>query len=246
MNPATFPEPRTWELVVRRVRDLTARMRAIELESDALQSFTYLPGQDIALSFRASDGTKIRRRYTIRSFDPNQGLLEINVVMHGDGPGMRWAASAEPGMEIEGVAPRGKVTIAEADWHLFAGDATAVPAAFAMIEALPREALAQALFLVDDPEECVPFKAGGQQPSLHWRFSTDMGAVEGTLIAAIDQAQLQGGRGHAYLAGEVGLVSSLKAALLERGWPIDRISAKAYWNRGRANAGHGEPEQKVA
>jgi len=41
-------------------------------------------------------------------------------------------------------------------------------------------------------------------------------------------------------------VSALKAALLDRGWNPDRISAKAYWNRGRANAGHGEPELRAS
>jgi NADPH-dependent ferric siderophore reductase len=43
----------------------------------------------------------------------------------------------------------------------------------------------------------------------------------------------------------VALVSALKAALLARGWTTDQVSAKAYWNRGRANAGHGEPELKA-
>jgi NADPH-dependent ferric siderophore reductase len=52
--------------------------------------------------------------------------------------------------------------------------------------------------------------------------------------------------GHAYLAGEVTLVSALKAALLGGGWTADQVSAKAYWNRGRANAGHGEPEVKAS
>ena len=49
----------------------------------------------------------------------------------------------------------------------------------------------------------------------------------------------------AHLAGEVALVTALKATLVSRGWATDDISAKAYWNRGRANAGHGEPELKA-
>jgi NADPH-dependent ferric siderophore reductase len=54
------------------------------------------------------------------------------------------------------------------------------------------------------------------------------------------------GRSHAYLAGEVALVLALKNSLLSLGWTADQISAKAYWNRGRANAGNGEPEQRAA
>jgi len=59
------------------------------------------------------------------------------------------------------------------------------------------------------------------------------------------EGELPPGRGHAYLAGEVALVTALKATLLARGWSPDDISAKAYWNRGRANAGHGEPVIKA-
>jgi NADPH-dependent ferric siderophore reductase len=43
----------------------------------------------------------------------------------------------------------------------------------------------------------------------------------------------------------VALVSALKATLLAGGWSADQISAKAYWNRGRANADRGEPEVKA-
>jgi NADPH-dependent ferric siderophore reductase len=62
----------------------------------------------------------------------------------------------------------------------------------------------------------------------------------------MSEAERAASRGHAYLAGEVGLVLALKNSLLSRGWTPDQISAKAYWNRGRANAGNGEPEQRAA
>ena len=235
-----FPEPRSLQLSVRTVVDRTPRTREISLMSADLVGFSWLPGQDISLGFSTAGGI-VRRRYSIRRVDHGAGSLDINVVMHGDGPGMRWAKQARPGMTIEGIAPRGKITVApEADWHLFAGDATAVPAALAMMEALPETVPVLGFFLVDDrtEQQAVP----GSRPirAVEWRFRDE------DFRDALRRADLPNGSGHAYVAGEVALVSGLKADLQARGWDAGTISAKAYWNRGRANAGHGEPEQKAS
>src|SRR2546427_12353515 len=115
-------------------------MRRIELSSPALARFEYLPGQDIALAFSKDDGTSVRRRYTIRRFDRKRASLTIDVLMHGDGPGMRWAPSVRPGVSIDAIGPAGKITLVDnAEWHLFAGDATAGPATFAQMHALHGE-----------------------------------------------------------------------------------------------------------
>jgi hypothetical protein len=37
------------------------------------------------------------------------------------------------------------------------------------------------------------------------------------------------------------VVLRLREILASRGFPPDQMSPKAYWGRGRANAGHGEP-----
>jgi NADPH-dependent ferric siderophore reductase len=243
----TFPEARPWQLVVAQVANATPQMRAIDLTAPTLDQFEFLPGQDVALAFSAADGTTVRRRYTIRRFDRDRRSLEIDVVMHGGGPGMRWAEAAEPGMEIDAIAPRGKITIASgADWHLFAGDATAVPAAFAMMEALPVAVPAAGFFLVDDAKERQQLDFDGDRRTLQWRYQSAEPDPAEALATAIGDIKLPDAPGHAYLAGEVSLVSSLKVALLGRGWNGDQISAKAYWNRGRANAGHGEPVQKAS
>jgi len=242
-----LPEPAGWELTVAATNSVTPRMRRIELSSPALARFEYLPGQDIALAFSKDDGTSVRRRYTIRRFDRKRASLTIDVLMHGDGPGMRWAQSVRPGVSIDAIGPRGKITLVDnAEWHLFAGDATAVPGAFAMIETLPDDVPAHALLLVDGPEERQPFTANGALRTIAWRYEMSQPAESSALVSAVAAADLPGGRGHAYLAGEVALVSALKTALLNRGWNADQISAKAYWNRGRANAGHGEPELRAS
>ncbi len=243
---SALPEPTTWQLEVVAVRDLTPRMRRVQLTSPDLDRFDYLPGQDMALTFRRGDSPPVRRRYTIRHYNPARRHLDLDFVLHGDGPGMRWAQAARPGDSIEVVGPRGKITLVrDAAWHLFAGDATAVPGALAMMEALPSDVPAVAFLQVDGREER-QFVDGDRGQQVNWRYELPAPNGDNGLPVALSAASLPVGRGHAYLAGEVALVTALKAALLERGWAAEDISAKAYWNRGRANAGHGEPELKAS
>jgi NADPH-dependent ferric siderophore reductase len=238
-------EPRTWQLEVAGVQNLTPRMRRVQLTSPDLDRFDYLAGQDMALTFRRGDAPPVRRRYTIRHFDRDQRRLDLDFVLHGDGPGMRWAQAARPGDAIEVVGPRGKITLLrDADWHLFAGDATVVPGALAMMEALPSVVPAVALLQVDGSEERQSVDAD-RAPQVTWHYEAPAANGVAGLTAALATATLPAGRGHAYLGGEVALVTALKSTLLSRGWSADDISAKAYWNRGRANAGHGEPELKA-
>lgn len=238
-------EPRTWQLEVAAVQDLTPRMRRVQLTSPDLDRFDYLPGQDMALTFRRGDAPPVRRRYTIRHYDRDRRRVDLDFVLHGDGPGMRWAQAARPGDAIEVVGPRGKITLVpDAAWHLFAGDATAVPGALAMMEALPAGVPALALLQVDDREERQAVDHDREQ-QIAWHYEVPGANGVPGLTATLAKATLPAGRGHAYLGGEVALVTALKATLLARGWATDDISAKAYWNRGRANAGHGEPELKA-
>ncbi|HET9849605.1 MAG TPA: siderophore-interacting protein [Candidatus Dormibacteraeota bacterium] len=238
-----FPEPSSWRLTVVGVIDITPAMRRIQVTAPELRDFRFLPGQDLSLAFVRDDGSTVRRRYTIRRFFADRRLIELDFVLHGDGPGMRWAQSATAVATIDAIGPRGKVTLdPKADWHLFAGDATAVPGALAMIEALPPDVPARAFLQVDDATERQPFKENDSIQQVTWHFGS---GTSQTLVSALRETTLPDGRGHAYLAGEVALVLALKDSLLSRGWSPDQISAKAYWNRGRANAGNGEPEQRA-
>jgi len=239
-----MPEPRTLPLVVASVEDVTPHMRRIQLTGPSLEAFEYFPGQDLALPVMRDDGSIVRRRYTIRRFDAGRRLVDLDFVMHGDGPGIRWAQAARPGLAIEAIGPRGKIgLVPDAKWHLFAGDATALPGALAMMETLPTEMGARVYLVVGDPKERQSFSSDINK-TVTWRYESADEPSDG-LVAAVSAAALSPDGGHAYLAGEVALVSALKAALVGQGWTADQISAKAYWNRGRANAGHGEPELKA-
>src|SRR5256886_15957256 len=150
----TLPDPVGWPLTVAAASNVTPQMRRNELRNPGLAAFDHLPGQDLALAFSKDDGTTVRRRYTIRRFDRNRASLMIDVVLHGDGPGMRWARAARPGISIDAIGPRGKITLVDdAEWHLFAGDATAVTGAFSPMETPGGAGPAHAFLPVDGPAQ---------------------------------------------------------------------------------------------
>jgi NADPH-dependent ferric siderophore reductase len=221
---------------------MSPSMQRITLTSAELADFSYAPGQDVMLLVSA-DGTRpIRRRYTIRSFDPENLLLTMNIVLHGEGPGERWVTTARPGDTIEGIGPRGKITPSPtADWHLFMGDESAMPAILAMTESLPSDADATLVIEVPDPddEQEIFTRATIRASWLH-RLGRKPGEP-GFLAAEAAEVELPAGAGHVYLFGEASVVLKLREILGSRGIAADQVSPKAYWGRGRANAGHGEP-----
>jgi NADPH-dependent ferric siderophore reductase len=61
------------------------------------------------------------------------------------------------------------------------------------------------------------------------------------LVEAIESVPLPDGTGHAYLSAEFAVVRALAGVLSRRGLAAEQVSAKAYWRRGVANHGFGEP-----
>jgi NADPH-dependent ferric siderophore reductase len=223
---------------------LTPHMQRLELIAAELDGFSYRPGQDVMLLVAADGRRPVRRRYTIRQLDKASERLTIDVVLHGDGPGERWIRSARPGDRIEGIGPRGKVFPSmSADWHLFIGDEAALPAIMAMTESLPGDA--DATLVLEVPEEADEQEVeAAARTRVSWLHRLDRPAgdpVSSVLVAEAAEVELPPGNGHAYLLGEASVVLALREQLTARGLPPDQMSPKAYWGRGRANGGHGEP-----
>jgi len=221
---------------------LTPHMQRLRLTAPQLDGFSYLPGQDVMLLVAAEGNRPVRRRYTIRQLDAAARLLTLDIVLHGDGPGERWVRSARSGDRIQGIGPRGKITTsATADWHLFIGDESALPATFAMTEALPPDSPATLVLEIPEESDEQDLAAPG---AIHISWLHRLGAPAGdssALAAEAAEIELPPGRGHAYLFGEATAVSRLREVLAERGLGQDQMSPKAYWGRGRGNASHGEP-----
>jgi NADPH-dependent ferric siderophore reductase len=225
-------------------RPLTPSMQQVVLSAPELAGFTCRPGQDLMLLVAVDGNRPVRRRYTIRHTDPARCLLTLGIVRHDGGPGEAWVAAAQPGDQVEGIGPRGKIfPVDGAAWHLFAGDFSALPAFFAMAGSLPAGRRATVILEVPAPGDEQDLAAAADvEVEVAWLYRNGRPPGDpSALAAAVAGAALPPGAGHAYLAGEAGQVLALREALAARGLPADQVSPKAYWGLGRANAAHGEP-----
>jgi NADPH-dependent ferric siderophore reductase len=230
------------QLEVVESRAVTPNMQRLVLTAPELGDFGYLPGQDVMLLVDMEGNRPVRRRYTIRALDRARQLLTLDIVRHSEGPGERWIRAAAPGVTVEGIGPRGKISPApETDWHLFIGDDSSLAAIFAMAESLPPEATATVILEIPEPADEQELRPRAPV-QLSWLHRLDRAAGQpDALVSAASAVLIPDGRPHAYLLGEARVVLALREVLQSRGLQPGQISPKAYWGRARANASHGEP-----
>ncbi|WP_231942588.1 siderophore-interacting protein [Cupriavidus taiwanensis] len=174
------------------------------------------------------------RDYTPRRYDAAAQELDLEFVLHGDGPASTWAAQARPGQYLGVGGPRGSFVVPTAfDWHLLIGDDTALPAIGRRLEELGAESRAVVVMEVGDAtaQIALPSRA---KVEVHWLHRGD--APEGSLLeAALRQVTLPQGEGYVWAAGEAAAMKAVRQYLVgERGIDKKRIRASAYWKRGDA------------
>jgi NADPH-dependent ferric siderophore reductase len=223
----------------------TPAMRRLRFSGDGLADLDVFPGQDLMVAVPATGQAHFRRRYTIRRLDRDAAAADLDVLLHGDGPGATWARSVGAGDRVEAVGPRGKIGLSpDASRHLFCGDESALPAVFAMVEALPGGARADVVLEVDGPDEHQEPDDVGAELHLTWVHRSGPPGIGTALPDALGMLVPDGVRpDHAYVFGELRQVAACREVLLERGLEPAQIDHKAYWRRGVANAPHGEPER---
>jgi NADPH-dependent ferric siderophore reductase len=240
----------SYDLEVVEAVDLAPSLRRLRVGGSPgapLTGFSFEPGQDLMLDVAQAGDRMVRRRYTIRRFEAGRCLLDLDFVLHGEGPAARWAAQAGPGTRFAAIGPRGKVTLrADATWHLFVGDETFGPAVGAMLDALGPDHRAVVVLEVDSSTVAGAFRAemaAGDEIAVRFLERKGASATAAELLDALDSVDIPPGSRHAYVAGEHRVVGEIRAALITRGLTGDEVSAKPYWRAGRANADHGEPER---
>ncbi|MFH8368250.1 siderophore-interacting protein [Streptomyces sp. NPDC018031] len=178
------------------------------------------------------------RTYTVRHWDPQARELTVDFVIHGDaGLAGPWAAAAGPGTGIRLLGPGGAyLPSPDADWHLLAGDESALPAIAASLERIPDGSVVRALIEVADEREEQPLTlpAGARVQWLH-RGAAPAGSV---LVKAVRELEFPAGRVHAFVHGEAGMVKELRRYLrVEREVPREDLSISGYWRLGHDEDG---------
>lgn len=222
------------DLEVVRVEDIAPHVRALTMASPDLVGFEYAAGQDLMFDF-SSDDRSVRRRYTIRRADPTAGTADFEIELHdGGGPATVWAAETQPGARLEAIGPRGGIRLhPDVPSHLFVVDDSAMPAAFAMLEAVPSGQSATALLVTRHGAASRPVPSTSSEMALVWVDGRELGKTLAELRQRPGEA--------AYVFGERGFVRTAEETLIAGGMARDSVSAKAYWRRDQSNANHGEP-----
>ena len=226
--------------VVRNTIRLTDHLIRVHLGGAGFTSFRPNEFTDayVKLVFPGPDGETVRT-YTVRSVDPAAEEIAIDFVYHGDeGVAGPWAATAEPGDTIELLGPGGAYAPrADADWHLLAGDESALPAIAAACEALPADAVGRVFVEIAGPADEVAVRHP-EDVELTWIHRGD--AAPGVKLAAAVRAEpWRPGRVHVFVHGEAeAVMHDLRPYLRkERGIPADWASISGYWRRGRTEEG---------
>ncbi|MNF33451.1 NADPH-dependent ferric-chelate reductase [compost metagenome] len=233
------------KLQVLRVTDLTPRMRRITLGGSELAGFTSLgcddhikllfartPEEVAALQNGASgansDGDSAKpamRDYTPRRVDLTAGELDIDFVLHGDGPASTWATCAQPGQDLYIAGPRSSMIVPHIfDSYWLIGDETALPAIARRLEELPAGCTVQVVVEVEDL---------GEHQALHSAAQVQVTWVhrhERNVLDVVAQLQCPEGQLYAWIATEAALSRKLRRVLLDtHGLLESQVKAAGYW-----------------
>ncbi|GGL29918.1 siderophore-interacting protein [Pseudomonas brenneri] len=230
-------------LEVLRVVDITPRMRRITLGGEQLAGFASLGSDDhIKLLFaqNAAEQAALEsptfsvkgegpqpamRDYTPRRIDLGSGELDIDFVLHGDGPASTWAEQAKPGQHLHIAGPRGSMIVPDIfDSYLLVGDETALPAIARRLEELPAGCKVLAVIEIADEHEQQALDSAADVEVI-W-------VVRGRddLLGAVRELQVPQGSLYAWVATETKLSRQVRRVLLDEHTLNDEfVKAVGYW-----------------
>ena len=230
-------------LQVLKVTDITPRMRRVTLHGPQLEGFISLgtddhvkllfattPEEQAALDSQAplqnAEGPRpAMRDYTPRRYDPQSGELDIDFVLHGEGPAATWAAQAKPGQTLNIAGPRGSLVVPDMfDSYLLIGDETALPAIGRRLEELPAGRRALVVVEIDNAAERQTLTSEAQIEVI-WVVRGEQDLLEVTR-----QLNLPDGDVYAWVATESSLSRKVRRVLLDE-FKLNETAVKAagYW-----------------
>ena len=230
-------------LEVLRVVDITPRMRRITLGGEQLAGFVSLGSDDHIKLLFAQNAAELAalesptfsvkgegpqpamRDYTPRRIDLSRGELDIDFVLHGDGPASTWAEQAKPGQHLHIAGPRGSMIVPDIfDSYLLVGDETAIPAIARRLEELPagRKALV-VIEIADEHEKQALDSAADVQVTWVVRGQDE-------LLGTVRDLQVPEGSLYAWVATETKLSRQVRRVLLDEHKLNDEfVKAVGYW-----------------
>ncbi|WP_064118954.1 siderophore-interacting protein [Pseudomonas fluorescens] len=233
------------KLEVLRVVDLTPRMRRITLGGPQLAGFISLGTDDhvkllfpqnaeqtaaletMVLGGKNDGPTPEMRDYTPRRYDLDALELDIDFVLHGDGPASTWAEQAAPGQFLHIGGPRGSMIVPDIfDSYLLIGDETALPAIARRLEGLAANRKALVVIEVENGAEQQVLESAAQV-NVIWVLRE---GGKDNLLTTVKQLQVPKGNLYAWVATETKVSRQIRRVLIdEHGLDEQLIKAVGYW-----------------
>jgi NADPH-dependent ferric siderophore reductase len=251
------PSPRIAEVV--RVSQLTPHVIRVTFGGENMAGLIskgpaehvriYLPSEDtglLALPVPGPEGLEFppdverpkSRAYTPRRWDPDTNELDIDFVIHGEGPGSAWASAAQAGdpAVLSGQPSGAYLPQVDADWYIIIGDEAALPAIATLLEALPATMHAHVYIEVLNAQEEQALSSYAQT-HITWLHRDNNYDLPGRLLVdAMRNIQLPQGDGRIWVSAEASIMREIRKQLLEDR-QLDRslIHTQGYWKQGDLN-----------
>ncbi|MGG7604923.1 siderophore-interacting protein [Massilia sp. BKSP1R2A-1] len=217
------------DVAVARIAPLGDSFLSITFQGEALAQFTSLSFDDHVKFMFDVDGGQVRRDFTPLHYDAGRRELTLEFALHEDGASSNWARAASVGQRAIIGGPRGSMVIPQDhDWHLLAGDRSALPAIRRRLAELPAASKVVAVIHAGGADRL----ALDTQADLELRWVDS----DAALLAALRAVALPADDGFAWFAGEAATAKAVRALLLEeKGLPKEAMRVSAYWKQGVAD-----------
>ncbi|QDE39954.1 siderophore-interacting protein [Luteibacter pinisoli] len=162
------------------------------------------------------------RDYTPRQFRPESLELDLDFVIHGDGPASTWAESAKVGDKLGVGGPRGSMIVPnDYDHYVLVGDETALPAIGRWLEEMPATTKVTVLAEIASEDE---------KQTLAREVTWFIRGASPSLDDAVAALPIPQGDTFWWVATESKRARSLRSLLVEhRGIDKDWVKATGYW-----------------
>lgn len=235
---------------VTRVQTLSPLMRRITLQGAELEGFEVGdPASYMKLIFPEPGQTeperplpdgprpKSMRTYTPLAVRADVHEVDVDFVLHGDGPASTWVAQAQTGqvLFLMGPGPGYKLAL-DAPVHVLIGDDSALPAFETILASLPASAQAKVLVEVVDAAEERPLQSAAKVDARWVARGADNTLAGQALEAALRKAGAPAADARIYLACEAAAMRRIRQLLIEElGVERSRIVGRGYWKLGTVN-----------
>ena len=253
-----FKPPPPLVVEVTGVERITPRVVRITFGGKQLLSFNYggpashlrvfLPDPEtgkLALPVKGPDGYAYSRdmgrppsrAYTPLRWSPKTPSLDVEIALHGEGPGAGWAQGVKEGdvAVISGRSGGAYFPDASVGWYIIAGDETALPAMKTLLEEMPPSMQVYALAEVQDAAEELAWESKANVSQL-WLHRQEGRLTGRALAETMKSIALPAGDGRIWVSCEASIMREIRRHFIEeRGLDRQMLRTQGYWKVGASN-----------